>query len=162
MGAPVELEEEARLDPPGPPTPVPRGAPPARRDHSGGAQDPLHRGAAHCEPLDGGELLGEVDIIEAGIPPAGQGDDLGPEGLREAMRRAPRPVAMEEGGWPLPAEPHPEPPHLPGGQPQGFGGLAQGDPSPLQKREHVQLPFCVWGQSHLSSSQCEGTECQSS
>jgi len=93
-----------------------------------------------------------MDIVESSVPSPGEGDDLGSEGLREPMGRVPFPIAMDECGWPLAAQPHPQPPYLPGGQPQGSGGLAQRDPLPFQEGEHVQPSSFFGCQDHLSSS----------
>jgi hypothetical protein len=151
-GAPVELQEEARLGPARPAAPV-AGRPGAPRgNHPGCAEYAPDRGPTDGQALHHRELLGEVDIVEASIPPAGEGDDLGPEVHREPMGRVPLPIAMDECSWPLPAQPHPQPPHLPGSHSQGFSGLAERDPLPFQEGEHVQPSSFFGCQNHLSSS----------
>jgi hypothetical protein len=107
----------------------------------------LDRGPAHGETFDGRELLGEVVVVEARIPPPGEGEDLGPEGLREPMGRPAPAVAVDQGG-----RPRPEPAHLPGRESQRFRRLGYGDLVPLEPGEHVKSPPFFLSQCHLSSS----------
>ena len=122
-GAPIELAEKPRLGSPGAPAPVPGRPAAAGRGAARRAEHPLDRGPAHREPLHGGELLGEVHVVESSVPPPGQGEDLGPEGLREPVTRGAAPIAVTERGRAFAAEPHPESPHLSRGHAQGFGRL---------------------------------------
>jgi hypothetical protein len=128
------------------------GRPAAGRVEARGAEHALHRGPAHRKSLPGGELLGEVHIIEPGVAPPGEGENLGGEGIREAAIRVPAPIAVDEGRGPRLPQPHPEPPNLPGGQAQGFCRLPHRDPLPLQEGEHMHTSSFFWRQSHLSSS----------
>lgn len=76
-GAPIELAQQPGLGPAGAATPVQRGAAAARGSDPGGPQEPADRGAADGQPLDGGERLGEVHIVESRIPAPGEGNHLG-------------------------------------------------------------------------------------
>jgi hypothetical protein len=63
----------------------------------GGAEESLHGAARDAQALALDEHLGKVVVIHVGIAGAGQGEDAGPEGFREAAGRGASAVAMGEG-----------------------------------------------------------------
>ena len=82
--AAVHLDEEASLRHAVSAAAMARGTAGAGAADPGGAEEPLHRPTRDPQALAFGEQLGEVVIIHARIGGAGQGEDAGPDGLREA------------------------------------------------------------------------------
>src|SRR5574340_85351 len=105
----VHLDEEAGLGHPFAAPTMAGWTAGARAPDASGAQEPLHRSPRQTQALMLDEQLGEVVIIEARVTGAGQGEDPGADGLREAPGRGPAAVPMCESGEAVLAEAGQEP-----------------------------------------------------
>ena len=85
--------------------------------------NPAHGRSAHRQGMDLLQLLGEVDIVEAGVGRGHQRDDLGAQDGRQLARRGLAATAMHQAARALSSEAGLEPLELPPAQPQRSGAL---------------------------------------
>ena len=144
--AAVHLDEETGLGHAFPASAMAGWATGAGAADPAGAEKPLHRPARDRQSLALLEQLGEVVIIHARIGSTGQGEDAGPDRLREAPGRGPAAVAMGQSCKALLAQAGEEPAEVAKREAQELGGGSRLQGAVLNLGEEMHAVLLLLGQ----------------